>query len=501
MSLLGRIFGRSTRPGVAAPMDRQIRGSFDAQHTTDGNRRHWQQADGLAVDAMANPMARRVLRQRNRYEYHNNSYYFGIANTLADYVIGVGPRLQMLTDDKAINKAIEDLFWTWSQAVRLGQVLRSMRLARTYNGEAFVLLRNNPNLDHPVKLDLTEIEADQVATPTFPINDVAQNLYYDGVVLDAFGRPKAYHILRQHPGAAYPSITLSGQYDTWDAAYVLHDFQPSRPAQVRGIPEFTPALEPIARRRKFSVAVVNCATTAALNQFVIQTEVETDDFETGKSFEVIEFSGSGGLTLPPGYKASQMRAEQPTATYAEFDNAQLREICRCVGVPLMIASLDASQANMSSAYVIMQPFNHAAKVDREHNYDPKLDRLFAAVIAEARLIPGALPDNLPEILPHTWQWPKLNSHADPQKVASARQTALINGTTSIPQICAEDGDDWEEVEAQAAKSLGMEIDELRSARKQRLFALPGNPAPETLDPEDQPQGQPPGKKTPAESAD
>jgi hypothetical protein len=76
-----------------------VRARFDAAQTTPDNRRHWANADALAADAAASPEVRRTLRNRARYEVANNSYARGIVLTLANDVIGTGPRLQMLLGD------------------------------------------------------------------------------------------------------------------------------------------------------------------------------------------------------------------------------------------------------------------------------------------------------------------------------------------------------------------------------------------------------------------
>ena len=45
----------------------------------------------------------------------NNSYARGIALTLANDVIGTGPRLQMLTDEAKANRQIEAEFAAWAK--------------------------------------------------------------------------------------------------------------------------------------------------------------------------------------------------------------------------------------------------------------------------------------------------------------------------------------------------------------------------------------------------
>jgi len=82
---------------------RVVRGRYDAAQTTGDNERHWANADFLAADAANSPEVRRALRCRARYEVANNSYAKGIVLTLANDVVGTGPRLQMLARDPAVS--------------------------------------------------------------------------------------------------------------------------------------------------------------------------------------------------------------------------------------------------------------------------------------------------------------------------------------------------------------------------------------------------------------
>ena len=81
-----------------------------------------------SADAAANPEVRRTLRNRARYEVANNSYARGIVLTLANDVIGTGPRLQMLTGSAEANQTIEREFTAWAKAVDLPSKLRTMRM-------------------------------------------------------------------------------------------------------------------------------------------------------------------------------------------------------------------------------------------------------------------------------------------------------------------------------------------------------------------------------------
>ncbi len=124
---------------------RIVRGRYDAAVTSDDNRRHWANADGLSANAANSAEVRRILRNRARYEVSNNSYARGIVLTLAHDVVGTGPRLQLLTADAESNRRIEQTFMQWAKAVGLPDKLRTMRMARATDGEPY------RNLTRPVQ--------------------------------------------------------------------------------------------------------------------------------------------------------------------------------------------------------------------------------------------------------------------------------------------------------------------------------------------------------------
>ena len=100
-------FGKKKNTKSIHPAGRVLRARFDAAQTTADNQRHWSNADSLSADSAANADVRKTLRNRARYEVANNSYARGIVTTLANDVVGTGPRLQMLTDDDYGNGIIE----------------------------------------------------------------------------------------------------------------------------------------------------------------------------------------------------------------------------------------------------------------------------------------------------------------------------------------------------------------------------------------------------------
>ncbi len=444
-----------------------LRARYDAAVTTDGNRRHWANADGLSADAAASPEVRRVLRNRARYEVANNSYARGIVLTLANDVIGTGPRLQMLTGDPEADRRIEAAFMQWARATDLPAKLRTMRQARAESGECFVLLARNPRLGSRVQLDLRLIEADQVATPDLRTN---QPSAIDGIVFDDFGNPVEYHILKQHPGNQRWLANLD--YDRIDASVIIHYFRADRPGQSRGIPDITPALPLFAQLRRFTLAVISAAETAADFAGVLQTDAPPDgEADPIEPMDTVELEQRMLLTLPGGWKMAQMKAEQPSTTYAEFKREILNEIARCLNMPFNVAAGNSSGYNYASGRLDHQTYFKSIRIEQAQIERVVLDRIFDAWFDEAVLVEGLLPQSMrmrDASRNHQWFWDG-TEHVDPAKEANAQATRLSSRTTSLAREYAKQGLDWEAELRQIAKeralmeSLGIQVPDTAGA--------------------------------------
>lgn len=411
LKTLSRILSNGQRQGLRASNGssarqphffRRLTARYDAATTGDDNRRHWAKADGLSANAAQSAQVRRILRNRSRYEVANNSYAQGIALTLANDSIGTGPRLQLQTADAEANRRIEREFQIWSHAVGLAEKLRTMRMARAVDGEAFALMTSNPKLPTSIQLDLRLIEADQVATPAF---NPAVTSSVDGIVFDSHGNPIEYHVLRHHPGDTNVRGVL--EYDRIPAASMVHWYRADRPGQARGVPDITPALPLFAQLRRFTLAVLAAAETAADFAGILYTDAPAGgEAESAEPFEPIELEKRMLLTMPGGWKMSQLEAEQPATTYAEFKKEILNEIARCLNMPFNIAAGNSAGYNYASGRLDHQTYYKSIRVDQAHAESVVLDRILAAWFDEASLIPGLLPDGLGAFVnwSHQWFW-------------------------------------------------------------------------------------------------
>lgn len=443
---------------VAAPpsrsprVHRAINASYDVARTTDDNKRHWANADSLSARSANAAEVRQVLRDRARYEAANNSYCRGIVQTLANDLIGTGPRLQIQTGDADADRRIEKSFAAWAKAVRLAQKLRTMRQARAVDGEAFAMLTNNKRLRTPAQLDLKLVEADQVAAPLSRLFSTAN--YVDGIVFDADGEPAAYHVLKTHPGELLAPFTFD--YETVPADKMLHWFRCDRPGQVRGVPDIMPSLPLFSQLRRYTLAVIAAAETAADFAAILETtaNADTDASSDVEAFDLLEIEKRMMTVAPAGWSLKQFDAKQPTTTYAQFKSEILNEIARCLNMPFNVAAGNSASYNYASGRLDHQMYFKALDVDRSELEERLLMAIFYAWLDEMILVAGAIPAGLPPFgdWSVTWFWDG-REHVDPQKEAGAQQTRLSSNTTTLAREYAAQGLDWEEQLRQRAREL------------------------------------------------
>jgi len=429
-------------------VNRSIRARYDAAQTVTSSENHWAQADRLSPDAANSWGVRRILRSRSRYEIiENNPYLKGVILSLVNDFIGSGPKLQVT--DKRLSEERRRLIqrrWNhWAAKVRLRKKLWRLRLARSVDGEGFLVGRFNPGLRDPIKLDCINIEADRV-TSEHLYNGLAKPGEIDGIRFDKWDNPRDYYILDQHPGAQLPYATLDAMKGQWiKSPYVLHWFRQDR-GWSRGIPEATPSLPLCALLRRYTLAVVRAAEIAADFAGILETEgppgvnawtdgqgnmLRDDPFD--------QFPVEAGMltTLPWGYKLHQMEARQPGSLYDGFVDALLREIVRPLLVPFNRAAGSSANSNMASAVVDEHIYKSGIWEDRRDCNEAVVDPLFDLWWWEALRANAYLDDPLlrePDLLAenptlwieppeHTWRWDRIGiDHTDPLKVAKAMET-------------------------------------------------------------------------------
>ena len=460
-----------------ASPQKYLNARYDAAQTTTENIKHWSMADGLSADAAMSPEVRRTLRNRSRYEVANNSYAKGMILTMAGDCVGTGPRLQLQSSSAVDSRQVELDFELWAEKVDLAAKLRAMRMSKATDGEAFAMLVDNPKLDHDVKLDIRLIEAERVTSPHFKHYPAAVNSV-DGIEFDQYGNITHYYVLKNHPG------DISHHFDDVERVPVenmIHWFRQERPEQHRGVPEITPALPLFAQLRRYTLAVLGAAETAADFAAVIYTDAPANgEAMPLDPMDVIPLEKRMATVLADGWKLGQIKAEQPATSYPEFKREILGEIGRCLQIPINVVTGDSSRHNYASGRLDHQTYFKALKIEQDHLSLVVMDKIFDAWYREYMLLmqqqtslfwndtsvpckkqaaqrgggPLEAEGNRDGTPSRSWMWDG-QEHVDPAKEANAQGTRLSNLTTNLATEYARQGKDWEIELRQIAKERAL----------------------------------------------
>ena len=94
------------------------------------------------------------------------------------------------------------------------------------------------------------------------------------------------------------------------------------------------------------------------------------------------------MTMPGGWKMSQVEPKQPATTYAEFKKEILNEIARCLNMPFNIAAGNSSGYNYASGRLDHQTYFKSIRVDQSFTASRVLDRVLVAWLREYAVLPG-----------------------------------------------------------------------------------------------------------------
>jgi capsid protein len=258
----------------------------------------------------------------------------------------------------------------------------------------------------------------------------------DGIIFDRYNNPTVYHVLKQHPGEIW-NIGAWQKVDVM-ADDVIHLFNAIRPGQARGVPEVTPSLPLFAFLRRYTLATIDAAETAANLSAIITTQANawnSEGYSTDpgiQPFDSVQIDRGLMVSLPHGYDMKQFKPEQPTGSYEGFRNAILQEIARCVHMPENKALGSSANYNFSSAKLDDQIYWHSIQLERELIWiNECMERIFEWWYEEAMNIDGYLPLVDSYEPPHTWGWPP-RLQANPAEDATTN-LQLINGGLKLDE--------------------------------------------------------------------
>lgn len=458
------LFGGGAGSGRGPGFRRDIRGRYDSAVTTDDNANLWIMTDYLSATAANSYHVRRTLKIRSRYIRDNSSYLAGMVDTLADDLVGTGPRLQSRGVNRKLNQSLEKAWQEWCLATSFAEHCTVAHKAFVVDGEGFALHISNPLIDYydtPIQFDLQDVESDQVMTPDPGYVD---KFWVDGVVLNEQGNPVQYHVLKHHPGDLFIPQLNPLEYLKWKPAQIRHWFVKNRPGQVRGVPRITPSMELWAKMKRFGDATLTAAEAAAnLGAVLLKTNAAANYSDTveGEPWDVQDLDKGMMTVLPAGYEAQQMTPAHPSTTYEMFQWLIAREAARCLHIPLSKAIGDSSRYNFASGRLDHLGYYRHARNQRFSFSIKYIEPAFKDWYKEARLVHPDLKSLPPRPEPHRWIFDPFES-IDPVQDAQAATMLLAAHLTSLEDQLAERGEDLDDhleqlaKEAAALKAAGLE---------------------------------------------
>lgn len=417
---------------------------YEGAQNYDSMANHWLKADGLSPDSANSPEVRRVLRNRSRYEFlENSSYAVGAIQTVANDFSGSGLRIRIQNErmPKGIRNRIEQRFLEWGNEIRLRKKIWQMRVSKIIDGETFAVSFWNEQLKTPVKIDWKIIEADCVTNPLDGKSQIWDS-NVDGIELNQHGLPEKYHILNFHPGGGFLTPSRKSSLGQWiPAERVCHWFKPFRTWH-RGVPELTASLPLCAIARRYTHALLKCMELQASLAAVLETDLSPyqTDSKNDMFFDTFPIESGMFTALPAGQKMKQLDRVPVGPDYDAFQGALNREIFRPLCLPFNMLIGSSKDSNMASGILDAGIYTNAQRAERlswEEDCGRKMVESWYEMgcLTKGYFSDHEIPAKYRTIPEFTFQWDSVTiKHTDPTKEMQALQIALDAGLKSSRDV-------------------------------------------------------------------
>lgn len=500
---------------------------FDATDTAA-----WLPSRGSA-DADALP-ARELTLARVRDVVRNNPVAAAGVDRIVDLIVGPGLRLSAKPDGVALG--IDDphelrdfaraMQAEWRLFAEDPRFLCDARRTASMNG-LFRLLARTLTIADEAAAALTwretpgaryatcvqTIDPDRLSNPDGAADSATLR---GGVEMDIFGAPVAYHVRNAHAGDWWAGMETSTwtrvpREASWGRPVFVHGFEPKREGQTRAISTFNALLGRLRMVSKHAETELESATVNALYAAFVESALPSEEVKgrldpststaVGDMFmyfkdNPVRLAGSRIPVLPPGSKITMNHAPRQTAAFGDFQSVFLASIASALGISYEQLSMDWSKTNYSSARAALNEVWRSVSRLRAVFVEQVATPIYYAVLEEAfdrgylRLPASARPVGLPaglddfevfQLMPGAftrarWLGPG-RGYVDPVKEAEGASMRMSSLTSTLERECAEQGEDYEEVLAQAA---------IEKAAREELGLPPlavgspnGQPEPET----------------------
>ena len=421
------------------------------------------------------------LRDRSRDSVRNDwSGESGIQHWTTNLIgVGITPRLTKLEGTK--KEEVTRLWEDWSKVCDADGVLNFYGVqtlatrAWLESGEVFVRMRPrrlDSGMEIPFQIQL--IEADFV--PNFDADyfqGLAQgNRIRSGIELNRIGQRVAYWVYKEHPGDDGNGSVDPSRLVRVAKSQMLHIFEPKRPGQLRGAPNFAPVLARLRNVLDFDDAVLERQKLANLfAAFIKKPSLSAFDDGvdplTGQPIQT-DASGSPMVGLEPGIVHELLPGEEmqfanpPEAgtTYAEFMRSQNLGTAAGQGLPYEIMSGDIYNISDRTLRIIVNEFRRYAEQRQWQIIVPMLCQPVRDYWVDQSVLAGVIAISDSDGAKRVEWSPQGWAYIHPVQDVQAKQLEVQSGFRSRSSVISERGDDPEKVdnERSADKKRETELD-------------------------------------------
>ncbi|WP_299558705.1 phage portal protein [uncultured Sulfitobacter sp.] len=373
-------------------------------------------------------------------------------------------------------------FCDTTRSQTMSQMFGTAYRSYVVEGEALGLV--NWRRSRPTKTTLRIIDPDLLCNPR---NAADEKHRRGGIDLSRDGVALAYHFRQGHPnsdwsgvdGMTWKRIGREGQNGR---PQVIHFYDKLRDGQTRGISRMAPIVETLRMEQQYSkvelqAAVIN-AVLAAFIRSPMGPDMIDEMFGEGEGSAVMDmnvdrkkfYGDNGGIKiggarlsmLYPNDEIGMVPTARPSAQFADFEGAVLRQIASGIGMSYEQLASDWSKTNYSSARAAMIEIWRGWTAKRTAFAQGFCQPYFMAWLEEM-IMDGhiKLPSGAPEFYAF---WPAYTrakwigpgkGFVDPVKEAQAAALRAALGLSTLEEEAAElTGSDWsdniEQIKAEIA---------------------------------------------------
>lgn len=398
---------------------------------------------------------------------------------------GIVPRAKRITD-KAKKKAYADLWDAWIKQSDADGVLnfygQQTLATRAWleSGEVFARLRyRSPSsgMDVPMQVQLIESDFVPMLDSDYWPGMVPNNRIRQGIELNSIGQRVAYWVYREHPTDFVAMMNDLSKLIRVPVSEMIHVFEPKRPGQLRGVPDFAPVLARLRNVSDFDDAVLERQKLANLfTVFIKKILPQNWDGTDPMTGQAIQYDADGTpiAALQPGASQELLPGEEiqfsnpPEAgtTYAEYMRSQNLGTAAGQGLPYETMSGDIQNISDRTLRIIVTEFRRYAEQRQWQIVIPMLcQKVRDAWVDQAILMGGVdqadrIDMQLVEWSPQGWEY------IHPVQDVQGKKLAVDAGFRSRSSVIAERGDDPEAVDEERAAD---------QARAKELDLLPPVP--------------------------